>query len=289
MSDRYAVMGHPIAHSKSPFIHAQFAQDTGESLIYEAIWVPLGELEQAISAFQTAGGRGLNITLPFKEEAFALSQVRTRRAEQAQAVNTMWFDDVGRRHGDNTDGIGLLRDLGQNHGIAVTGKRVLLLGAGGAARGVLGPLLQAQPFHLTCANRTGARARELAGRFTGQGPVRGCSLWELAEVEFDLIINATSASLKGEIPPLPEGILRRGGACYDMAYGDQETVFVRWGRTHGAAKSVDGLGMLVEQGAESFYRWRGVRPRTAPVIEALRHTLCAAALGKEQQARGIPI
>lgn len=270
MPDRYAVMGNPIAHSKSPLIHAQFAKQTGESLVYEAICVPPGGFVQAVSDFQAAGGLGLNVTLPYKEEAFALAEVRSLRAEQAAAVNTLWFEKNGRRHGDNTDGIGLIRDLCRNQGISLTGKRVLLLGAGGAARGVVGPLLQARPRHLVCANRTGSRARQLAAHFVEQGAVQARSLAQLEDLEFEIIINATSASLTGEAPALPAGVLLPGGACYDLAYGDEPTPFVLWGRAHGAAKSVDGLGMLVEQAAESFYRWRGVRPSTAPVIEALR-------------------
>ena len=270
MPDRYAVMGNPVAHSKSPLIHTQFAKQTGESLVYEAIWVAPGALARALSDFQAAGGMGLNITLPYKEEAFALAEVRSSRAEQAAAVNTLWFENDGRRHGDNTDGIGLIRDLCQNHGVSLTGERVLLLGAGGAARGVLGPLLEARPRQLVCANRTGARAQELAVRFVEQGPVQARSLAQLDGLEFDLIINATSTSLKGEVLTLPEGILLPGGVCYDMVYGDESRAFVRWGQAHGAAKSVDGLGMLVEQAAESFYRWRGVRPVTEPIIRALR-------------------
>lgn len=270
MPDRYAVMGNPVAHSKSPFIHARFAKQTGESLVYSAIRVPPGEFARAVANFQAAGGMGLNITLPYKQEAFALTEVRTSRAEQAAAVNTLWFAKDGRCHGDNTDGVGLIRDLCENHRISLEGKRVLLLGAGGAARGVLGPLLEARPQQLICANRTASRAHELVAHFVAQGPVQACSLSQLEGLEFDLIINATAASLKGEVPVLPERILLAGGVCYDMAYGNGPTVFVRWGQAHGAAKSVDGLGMLVEQAAESFYRWRGVRPATAPVIKALR-------------------
>lgn len=270
MPDRYAVMGNPVAHSKSPQIHAQFAKQTGESLAYEAILVPPGGFARAVKDFQAAGGRGLNVTLPYKEEAFVLCEVCSSRAKQAAAVNTLWFEADGRRHGDNTDGVGLIRDLCQNHGISLTGKRVLLLGAGGAARGVLGPLLMECPRQLICANRTGSRAEAMAAQFAAQGPVQARTLMQLEGLEFDLIINATSASLKGETPLLPEGIVPPGGACYDLAYGDGSTAFVTWGQAHGAAKSVDGLGMLVEQAAESFYRWRGVRPATAPVIEALR-------------------
>lgn len=205
MSDRYAVMGNPIAHSKSPFIHSQFAQQTGESLLYEAIWVPPGTFAEAVAAFQAAGGLGLNVTLPYKEEAFALADVRTSRAEQAVAANTLWFASDGQRYGDNTDGIGLVRDLCENHGISLNEKHILLLGAGGATRGVIGPLLEARPRQIVCANRTESRAHALMAHFANQGPVAARSFSQLAGLQFELIINATSASLKGESLSLPEG------------------------------------------------------------------------------------
>lgn len=273
MADRYAVMGHPIAHSKSPFIHARFAAQTGQALVYQAIHVLPGDFARAVAQFQAAGGQGLNITLPFKEQAFALADVRTRRALEAEAVNTLWFDSAGRCYGDNTDGVGLIRDLCENHGMTLAGKRILLLGAGGAVRGVLGPLMAARPAIIICANRTLPRAEALVARFASGNRLAASAFPALEGLAFDLIINATSASLQGTVPPLPEGILKEGGWCYDLAYADGPTAFVQWGFARGASRSVDGLGMLVEQAAESFYRWRGVRPATAPVIAALRASL----------------
>ncbi len=270
MIDRYAVMGHPVAHSKSPFIHARFAEQTGQAMTYEAIDVAPGEFARAVAAFRDSGGRGLNVTLPFKEDAWRLVDVRSARAERAGAVNTIWFEDHG-AHGDVTDGAGLVHDLVVNHGAILEGRRILLLGAGGAARGVLGPLLDARPARLVVANRTADRARALARAFAADGPVHGGGLDALgAEGAFDLIINATSASLAGEMPPLPDTVLGPATWCYDMVYGDAPTVFMEWARGRGAALALDGLGMLVEQAAESFALWRGVRPQTAPVIAALR-------------------
>ena len=269
--DRYAVMGHPIAHSKSPLIHSLFAAQTSQDLSYEAIHVLPGEFARAVNAFRSAGGKGLNITLPFKEDAWSFVDESTARAEQAAAVNTIHFHpDSGRALGDNTDGAGLLRDLVDNHAVAVRAKRILLVGAGGAARGVIGPLLDAQPEELCLVNRTSAKAVALAERFAHQDNLRVVEFAGLAGEAFDIVINATSMSLNDEVPPITGGILRPRACCYDMMYSDQPTVFVRWGLEQGAHTSVDGLGMLVEQAAESFFLWRGVRPRTSPVIERLR-------------------
>lgn len=272
MTDTYAVMGHPISHSKSPIIHAAFARQTGQDMVYRAIHVLPGDFERAVTEFREAGGLGLNITLPFKEEAWVLSTALTGRAETAGAVNTLWFDQAGRVHGDNTDGVGLVRDLMTNHGVLLRDRRVLLLGAGGAARGVVGPLLEEGPQRLVIANRTASRAEDLVGAFAGKGALIGCGLDVLAGQSFDVILNATAASLKGQVPAIPTDVLAPGGWCYDMMYADQPTAFVRWGQEHGAAGVVDGLGMLVEQAAEAFLRWRGVRPDTAPVIAGLRET-----------------
>jgi shikimate dehydrogenase len=269
MTARYAVMGHPVAHSKSPAIHGAFARQTGQDLVYRAIHVPPGTFAGAVAEFRRQGGSGLNVTLPYKEEAWALCQRRTRRAELALAANTLWFEAAG-IHGDNTDGVGLVRDLTANLGLDPGGRRILLLGAGGAARGVVAPLLGLHPRLLVIANRTAARALELAARFAGGGALRGCGLEALAGEQYDLAINATSASLQGELPPLPPGLLAPGAWCYDMMYADRATPFVLWGLEHGAAGAVDGLGMLVEQAAEAFLIWRGVRPDTAPVITGLR-------------------
>lgn len=271
---RYAVMGNPVAHSKSPAIHAAFARQCGHSLSYEAIHVDSGGLAQALGNFQAAGGKGVNITVPFKQEACALSEALSPRAQQAQAVNTLMFQADGTRYGDNTDGVGLVRDILRNHGGVIAGRRVLLLGAGGAARGVIGPLLAEHPARLVIANRTPDRAADLAAAFSGAGEITGGGFPALAGQSFDLIINATAASLQHDMPPLPDGIVAAGGWCYDMMYGAQPTLFMRWAEQQGAAKSLDGLGMLVEQAAEAFLLWRGILPDTAPVIAALRNNDC---------------
>nr|VFJ43617.1 MAG: shikimate dehydrogenase [Candidatus Kentron sp. DK] len=281
MTDYYGVMGHPIEHSKSPFIHARFAEQTGQSMVYRARHVVPGDFARAIAAFQVEGGKGLSITLPFKEEALALVDTLTPRARRANAVNTIGFDHAGNKHGDNTDGIGLIRDLRHNHAIAITGLQVLLVGAGGAAKGIIGPLFDQSPERLVVANRTPEKAHSLIRQFRqreeiGEDPARlplltACGLNELGTASFDLIINATAASLEGKVAPLPDTIVRPQGVCYDLMYSvAQPTAFVLWGREHGAALAVDGLGMLVEQAAEAFQGWRGVRPDTAPVIRALR-------------------
>jgi len=273
--DLYAVMGNPIAHSKSPRIHALFAAQTRQRMSYEAMRVELGGFEQALGNFQAHGGKGCNVTLPFKEEAWRLMDARSERAEAAGAVNTVVFRPDGSRYGDNTDGVGLVRDLRDNHGVALAGKRLLILGAGGAVRGVLGPLLAEQPASVVIANRTVPRATELARAFAGQGAVHAAGFEALAGECFDVVINGTSASLQGELPPLPAGLLAPEAWCYDMMYGAQPTVFMQWAAAQGA-HAVDGLGMLVEQAAESFALWRGVHPDTAPVINVLRDALNAS-------------
>ena len=269
MTDRYAVMGNPIAHSQSPRIHALFANQTGQDMVYTAQWVAEEGFETAAQAFFAAGGRGLNITVPFKTEAYALAAARSERAELAGAVNTLRPDDKGGLWGDNTDGVGLMRDLRENLNVTLAGRRILILGAGGAVRGILGPLLAERPATIHIANRTAAKAEALAQRFAALGSMVGGG-WDRIDAEpFDCILNGTAASLSDVIPPLPDHALREGGVCYDLAYADTPTAFVRWGQAHGAAVSVDGLGMLVEQAAEAFYLWRGVRPETRPVIKAL--------------------
>ncbi|CDH47594.1 shikimate dehydrogenase [Candidatus Contendibacter odensensis] len=269
MLDQYAVMGNPIAHSKSPHIHALFAAQTGQSLEYRAIRVEPGGFAAAARAFRAAGGKGLNVTVPFKPDAWVFADLLSARAERAGAVNTLIFDSTGVR-GDNTDGPGLVRDLTVNHGYALAGRRILLLGAGGAARGVLQPLLLEQPAQLVIANRTAGKALELSLRFGDLGRVSGCGFAELAGRQFDLIINATSAGLSDAVPLLPEGVLAADGWCYDLMYRSEPTAFVRWGKEQGAARSLDGWGMLVEQAAQSFYLWRGIWPETRPVIENCR-------------------
>ncbi len=270
MTDRYAVIGNPIAHSKSPLIHQQFAAQTGQDMSYEKI---LGDLEyfaDDVRGFFAAGGKGLNVTVPFKEQAWRLVDELSPRADSAEAVNTLMLGEGGGIRGDNTDGIGLVRDLQQNHGFVLSGSRVLLLGAGGASRGVVRPLLEQQPSCLVIANRTASRAVEMAAKLQSFGAVSGCGLDELTGQEFDLIVNATAAGLSGQVPDIPGGCLGKNTWVYDMMYASKPTAFVQWGREHGALQALDGLGMLVEQAAESFYLWRGVRPDTRTVIEDLR-------------------
>lgn len=272
--DQYAVMGNPIAHSKSPRIHSLFAQQTGQNLEYTAIQVDLGGFSQAVGNFEAAGGNGLNITVPFKQEAWQLVTERSERAERAGAVNTIKFEG-NMLIGDNTDGVGLVNDLTLNNQVELKGKRILLMGAGGAARGVLAPLLVQQPLLLVIANRTVDKAVELATAFADLGNIRGTGYDDLAGQEFDIIINATAASLQGKLPPLPDYILAEAACCYDMMYAAEPTTFMQWASEHGAGKILDGLGMLVEQAAESFFIWRGVRPDSKAVIKILRSELSA--------------
>jgi shikimate dehydrogenase len=263
MTDRYAVFGNPIGHSKSPFIHAEFARQTGQDMAYSALLAPLDDFAGAMRDFVALGGKGANVTVPFKEQAYALADRLTARAEAAGAVNTLSFAADGVA-GDNTDGVGLVRDLAVNLGVNLFGKRILLLGAGGAARGVLRPLLEGRPGSLVIANRTAAKATGLAEQF-------GCAgggFDALRDQAFDLVVNATSASLAGDAPPLPESVFAPGALAYDMMYG-RETPFMQAARAAGAHVA-DGLGMLVEQAAEAFFVWRGVRPETGPVIAMLR-------------------
>ena len=269
MTDQYAVFGNPIGHSKSPIIHSAFARQTGQDMTYKSILAPLDGFDDAVEAFIAAGGRGANVTVPFKQEAFQLVTRLTPRAELAGAANTLIFegDEI---IGDNTDGVGLLRDITINLGYPVAGKRVLLLGAGGASRGVVGPLLEAGITSLTIANRTVPRAKLVAERFAPLGPVTGCGYDELAGQSFDIVINATSASLSGSMPALPVGIFAPGSLAYKMMYGLGDTPFRIFAREQGAAIISEGLGMLVEQAAESFFVWRGVRPEVRPVMELLQ-------------------
>ena len=268
--DRYAVMGNPIAHSKSPRIHRLFAQQTGEALDYEALLVEADDFAEAVADFFFSdGGKGLNITVPFKQEAWQLADRLSPRAEPAGAVNTLMVKD-GALYGDNTDGAGLVRDLTVNHGVELRDKRILMLGAGGAARGVILPLLEQGPALLHIANRTVARAEQLAEHFAPHGAL-GASGFDTLDDDFDIVINATAAGLDNDVPALPEGVVNPHTLCYDMMYGSGPTAFVRYCTGRGAARALDGLGMLVEQAAESFHLWRGARPDTRPVIQALRH------------------
>lgn len=274
MTDHYAVMGNPIAHSKSPRIHAAFASQTQQDIDYTAILVEPGQLAKAVAEFRLLGGRGLNITVPFKNDAYTLAHTHSKRAIDAGAVNTLVLDNNDSIHGDNTDGIGLVRDITQNHGIVLKGKRILVLGAGGAVQGVLLPLLEQSPTEIFIANRTAEKATglALAKRIDGYQNIQGGGFNELQGKSFDIIINGTAASLKGEVPAIPDDVLSKGGVCYDMMYGNEPTAFVRWGNAHAASQSLDGLGMLVEQAAESFRLWRKVQPDTAPVIKLLRES-----------------
>ncbi len=267
--DRYAVIGHPVSHSRSPWIHARFAAQTAQDMSYEAIDVQPLQLASFVREFFVGGGRGLNITLPHKLAAAALATQLSDAARAAGAVNTLWPDPAGRLCADNTDGVGLARDLDVNLGIELAGRRLLLLGAGGAARGILAALLKPKPAELIIANRTLARAEELAAQFAGAAPVRAVAFGKLSAPPFDLIINATSASLAGEALALPPQLLSRDSVCYDLAYQDGGTTFVHWARAHGVRQAFGGIGMLIEQAAESFRLWRGVRPDTAPLLAEL--------------------
>ncbi len=270
MLDQYAVMGNPIAHSKSPVIHMEFARQTGQNLVYEAILVEKGQFEAAVRQFFQGAGKGLNITVPFKEDAWRLVDEKSPAAEKAGAVNTISLLETGQLRGDNTDGIGLVRDLQQNHAVTLTGKRILILGAGGAVRGILGPVLEVNPHSIVIANRTLSRAQTLVELFNSENNMQAVGFDRL-DTPFDLVINGTAASLGGELPPIAPQCVE-DAVCYDMMYGKEPTVFLQWAQASGADSVVDGLGMLVEQAAESFFIWRGVRPKTRPVIDLVRQS-----------------
>jgi len=266
-TDRYAVVGHPVRHSRSPMIHQLFARQTGQNISYETIDASAAEFEVAVRGFGAAGGKGLNITLPHKERAFELATDCSAPASRACAVNTLTFKTGGVIRGDNTDGSGFLRDITVNQGQDVGGKRVLIFGAGGATRGILAPLLDAQPASIVLANRTVERAAALIGQFASPDELSSCALADLPELgPFDIVVNATSAGVRGENLPFPESCLASTSFCYDLAYGLGGTPFVTWARDHGAGAAVQGWGMLVEQAAESFQIWRGVRPETQPIL-----------------------
>ncbi len=267
--DLYAVFGHPVKHSKSPHIHQLFAKQTGQALDYIAQDVTPDAFKSMTDAFFASGGKGLNCTVPLKELAWQFTDRLTERARLAKAVNTLKKELDGGISGDNTDGIGLVRDLTINHQIRLTDSRILILGAGGASRGILGSLLECAPKQLVIANRTLSKAEIIVEEFFALGAVTCSSYPGLAGQQFDLVINATSASLSAELPPLPDNLLAEYGNCYDLAYGSQPTPFVKWGHKNNAVKSLDGIGMLVEQAAEAFFIWRGIRPQTAGVIENL--------------------
>ncbi|CAH9016266.1 shikimate dehydrogenase [Candidatus Nitrosacidococcus sp. I8] len=266
----YGVMGNPIAHSKSPNIHAQFAHQTKQNLIYKSILVELGNLRGAITNFYHQGGLGLNITIPFKRDAWQLVNRCSPQAQRAKSVNTISIHSDGSLFGDTTDGIGLIRDITQNYKKELKDQNILLLGAGGAAASVIEPLLAQNPARLVIVNRTAEKAAALANEFSGFGRIVGGGYEDLIGDNFDFIINAAATSLQGTLPPLPENLLNPNGWVYDMMYSNQPTVFMEWGKQQGTGKTLDGLGMLVEQAAESFFIWHKTRPDTATVISKLR-------------------
>lgn len=271
MPDFYAVIGNPVNHSKSPIIHREFAHQCHQDMRYEAILAPLDGFAATVKAFQQGGGKGLNVTLPFKPEAYNISTHLTDRANAAQAVNTLKFDENYGILGDNTDGAGLIQDIEINQDVTIDGKSVLLMGAGGAARGVILPLLERKPHLLAIANRTKAKADVLQRQFSSYGNILAGYYQDFTGERFDIIINATSASLHGELPSLPLGIFKDNSVAYDMMYSKELTPFLIFAKQQGANKLVDGIGMLVEQAAESFFLWRDIRPETKKVIEMLKH------------------
>jgi len=267
--EQYAVFGSPIKHSKSPRIHTLFAEETQQTLEYKAQLVPAEAFEEAVKDFFSKGGKGLNCTVPLKELAWQYADTLTERAKLSKAVNTLVRLEDGSILGDNTDGIGLVTDLMANNAVVIKQKRILILGAGGASRGIILPLQEELPSEIVIANRTVSKAETLAQEFSHKGKITASSYEGLEGQSFDLILNATSASLSGDLPPLAEGLLAENGSCYDLAYANEPTAFVRWAEEQGADKNLDGLGMLVEQAAEAFHLWRKVRPDTKLVIAGL--------------------
>jgi shikimate dehydrogenase len=267
--DQYGLAGHPIAHSWSPFIHGMFAKAAAQDLVYRLFDIPAENFRREALRLFAGGLKGLNVTLPHKQAAAELVNELTPRAQRAQAVNTIAFFEGTALLGDNTDGLGLMADLEKNLGLELADKRVLILGAGGAVRGVLGPLMERELREVIIANRTPERARKLAAEFADLGQISGCGFSAVRGPPYDLIINATSASLQGEMPTLPVGLVGEESVCYDMAYGRGHTPFTLWAKSLHAARTTKGWGMLVEQAAESFLLWRGIRPETRPVLEAL--------------------
>lgn len=266
----YAVVGNPARHSKSPLIHTLFAQQSGQDLLYEAIEVEEDQFEAFVTDFFANQGAGLNITVPYKEKAFALADSCSPRADLAKAVNTLFLDEENKLCGDNTDGWGLVTDIKVNHEFPLQQKRILILGAGGAVRGALAALVYEQTAGITIANRTLSKAEQLCEEFEQYANVNALSYEMLGKQQFDLIINGTSLSLSGELPPISAELIAPNCCCYDMMYGDEDTAFVSWAKQKGASLSLDGLGMLVEQAAEAYAIWNGIRPDTASVISQLR-------------------
>jgi shikimate dehydrogenase len=268
--DRYAVVGNPVAHSLSPQIHASFAAQTGQELSYEAIEIPLDSFANGIRDLQQKGFSGVNVTVPFKREAWELCDHLSTRAQDAGAVNTLSFMPDGNIAGDNTDGVGLTRDLVENLGVAIERQEILLLGAGGAVRGTLGPILALSPGSLTIVNRTPQKAVALAQDFEKFGEIQALAYASLGSASYDLIINGTAAGLSNQVPPVPDSVLGENSVCYDMMYNiSSATAFVDWASSRGVKQAFDGRGMLVEQAAEAFHVWRGIRPHTAEIIKSL--------------------
>jgi len=284
-TDRYGVVGHPVAHSWSPFIHGMFARETGQAMSYRLFDIAPEEFEPRVRDFFTLGGRGLNVTVPHKSAAVKIANELTPRATHAGAVNTLALQKDGRILGDNTDGVGLVRDLCDNLGLVIIRRRILVIGAGGATRGIIAPLLTLEPAQIVIANRTSERAEALAETFARLGPVRGIGMRELSE-QFDVVINATSASLSGEVPAVPATVIGPETMCYDMAYGKADTPFTRWALDLGCARAFQGWGMLVEQAAESFRIWRGIKPPTASVLAAIKERALAPPVPAAQSAAG---
>jgi shikimate dehydrogenase len=275
--DHYGVVGHPVAHSWSPFIHGMFAKQTSQNLTYRLYDVPPAEFRERIVGFFAGGGRGLNVTLPHKIVASEMVNELTPRAARAHAVNTLVARSDGTLLGDNTDGAGLVHDLCDNLGVVIIRRRILIIGAGGATRGVLAPLLTLEPAELVIANRTPDRAQTLATDFKDLGAISGVGFGEIPGSAFDLVVNATSASLSGDVPDVPATVVGKETVCYDMAYGKSDTAFIRWAQNLGCTRALQGWGMLVEQAAESFRVWRGIRPPTAAVLAALKERAAAPA------------
>lgn len=273
MTDRYAVFGNPVEHSKSPLIHSLFANQTSQDISYTAVLVLPDKFEDAVVTFAKSGGKGLNITVPFKLDAWKIATQLSDRAKRAGAVNTLVINAIGDYSADNTDGIGLVRDISENQNIELKNKTILIVGAGGAVRGTLQPLMEKKPSAVIIANRTRQKAEALSSDFSDLGDIQGIGLDELDNVIPDIIINGTSASLKGELPPLPESLLSSNPFCYDMMYAAKSTLFMQWSIDNGNTNVSDGLGMLVEQAAESFYIWRGIKPETTSVIQSIRDSL----------------
>ncbi|BAK75635.1 shikimate 5-dehydrogenase [Pseudogulbenkiania sp. NH8B] len=272
MTDRYAVIGNPISHSQSPFIHTEFARACQLDIQYEKLFAELDKFEQVVAEFVAAGGKGMNVTLPFKGNAYRMATELTARARAAEAVNTLTFRD-GKVYGDNTDGVGLVRDIVENLDFPIAGQRVLILGAGGAVRGVLAPILEQKPAALTIANRTLIKAEALAHQFAAWGEINATGYEGLEGKTFDLVINATSTSLSNELPPVPYGVFTARTLAYDMVYSKGLTPFLKRAQSENAGMLADGLGMLVEQAAESFSIWHGVQPETRKVTNMLRDVL----------------